>query len=92
LPKLGEQMSAEAQARRAWGTFNSELEREIKSYIENARKMEEHDTIVGNLGIIVTQAPALPSANPELRSVTPTPKIGGSGPKMGRIHLPRERR
>jgi hypothetical protein len=53
-------------------TFNTELERNLKTYIaKRKREMEEHDSIVGNLGMPVRQAPLVPSATPQVRAASP---------------------
>jgi TIR domain len=49
-------------------TFNTELERDLKLYVANRKKkMEEHESIVANLGIPVRPSPAIPSASPQIR-------------------------
>jgi hypothetical protein len=56
-------------------TFNTELERDLKMYIaRRLKKIEEHESIVGNLGIPVRQSAAIPSASPQVRPVAPSPK------------------
>jgi TIR domain len=55
--------------------FNTELERDLKMYIAKRRKkIEEHESIVANLGIPVRQSAPIPSALPQIRPAAPTPK------------------
>jgi hypothetical protein len=55
--------------------FNAELERDLKSYIAKRRKrIEEHESLVGNLGMPVRSSAVIPSPVPHVRPVAPTSK------------------
>jgi TIR domain len=63
-------------------TFNTELERDLKTYIaKRKKKIEEHDSIVGNLGIPVRQAPVLASSTPQVRATASTLKAAAPARK-----------
>lgn len=73
-------------------TFNTELERDLKMYIaRRQKKMEEHEIIVGNLGIPVRQSAAIPSAFPHVPPRRTYPQASGSGEEMGCVHFPCKR-